>query len=282
MNVLSAPCDPGHGAPAAIDWAGTELADPALRPACLQLTMDIMLNSPLASLLMWGPQQIMLFNQAYVQLLGSKQLRVPGGKVPALRPAPWNCNPPAIEAAWHGAASAWRQQTLQIWRDGASHEHLLDLYYTPIADEHAQVQGILCNIVPSLAPPAATPAAAALRVLVVEDNPDAQFLVCEMLRSLGHAVQAADSGEFATPLLEAQRFDVLFTDVSLPGISGVDLARAALRRQSDLEIVFASGFGDLLTKHLEFAATSLQKPYDLDLLQYTLSNISLKLHAHGV
>lgn len=275
-------CSNAQSAP--VDWSQTELADPAQRPPCLRLTVAIMQNSPLASVLMWGRQQIMLFNQAYVDLLGSRHLRAPGGQVPALRPALWSWNPAAIEAAWQGQAAAFVQQELQVWRDGVHGSHVLDLFYTPIPDGQEQVCGILCTIQPGNTPPlAATPDhAQALRILVVEDNLDAQYLACEMLRAFGYQVMSTDSAELATPLLEAQHFDVLFTDVSLPGLSGIDLARVALRLQPALQVIFASGYGDALTRHLEFPATSIQKPYDLDLLQCTLRAIREKLHAGGV
>lgn len=267
-----------------IDWSQTELSDPSQRPPCLLLSLEIMFNSPLASVLLWGPQQIMLCNQAYADLLGSRHLRAPGGKVPALRPAAWSWNPAAINAAWQGQASAFAGQELQVWRDGGHSNHVLDLFYTPIRDEQQQVRGILCAIQPSIASPSASPAGGTppMRILIVEDNLDAQYLVCEMLRAFGYEVSTADSAELAAPLLESQHFDVLFTDVSLPGQSGIDLARIALRLQPRLHVVFASGYGDALTRQLEFAATSLQKPYDLELLQRTLGTISEQLHRGGV
>ncbi|MET3133058.1 CheY-like chemotaxis protein [Oxalobacteraceae bacterium GrIS 1.11] len=258
-------------------WSGTAVGEPALWPHSLRLTLDIMLNSPLATILMWGPQQAMLFNQAYVDLLGSKQLRAPGGKVPAMLPAEWSWNPAALEAAWNGSATCHLNQGLQVWRDGAAAQYVLDLYYTPICDDLARVCGVLCSITPAATRVA--PAARTLRILVVEDNLDAQFLVCEMLGAFGHQVQALSHGEQAVAILAASHFDVLFTDVGLPGISGVELARNALRSQPGLHIIFASGFGDTLTKHVEFAATALQKPYDMDQLEQALTRISLQLAA---
>ena len=116
-----------------------------------------------------------------------------------------------------------------------------------------------------------------LRVLVVEDNHDALDLVCEMLRAFGHQVQAAVHGEEALLILSNTTLDVLFTDVSLPGISGIELARGALRNQPGLKIIFASGHGDRLTRHLGFAAASLQKPYEFVQLESILNAISRQL-----
>ena len=58
---------------------------------------------------------------------------------------------------------------------------------------------------------------------------DAQYLVCEMLRAFGHEADGVGHPDDALARLAAGRYDLLFTDVSLPGMSGVDLARRARR-----------------------------------------------------
>ncbi|HEU4845398.1 MAG TPA: response regulator, partial [Burkholderiaceae bacterium] len=90
-------------------------------------------------------------------------------------------------------------------------------------------------------------------------------------------IDAAASGETALPLLEQARPDVLFSDVSLPGMSGVELARQALARQPGLQLLFVSGYGDALTRHLPWPATTLQKPYELEQLQLALATIGRRL-----
>ena len=124
-----------------------------------------------------------------------------------------------------------------------------------------------------------TPLQHPLRVLVVEDNPDALDLVCEMLRAFGHQVHAAAHGEDALGILSNADLDVLFTDVSLPGMSGIELARGAVRDQPGLKIIFASGHCDALTRHLGFAAASLQKPYEFEQLESILNDICRQLQA---
>jgi CheY-like chemotaxis protein len=260
-------------APPSPDWSRTALGDPAGWPLGLRVTVDILLNSPQAMLLMWGPEQIMVYNDAYAELIGLPGLRAPGGGVPSMQPAAWSWNGEAIRLAWQGRSACYRGASLPVWRDGMQ-KLGLDLYYTPVRGGDAgAVAGILCTLAPSRAAPAADNAAP-LRLLVVEDNADARYLVCETLRALGHEVQSAGSGEEALPQLSGQPFDVLFTDVSLPGISGVDLARQALRQTPGLELLFASGYGDELTRHLEFPAQSLQKPYDIEQLQAALERVA--------
>ncbi|RZT10981.1 Response regulator receiver domain-containing protein [Duganella sp. CF402] len=263
--------------PPAPDWSSTALGDPVHWPPTLRLTIDILLNSPQAMLLMWGSESVMVYNQAYADLVGLPSLRPPGGSVPSMQPAAWSWNHAAIAAAHDGRSQAYHGCRLPVWRNGRIEQQALDLYYTPVRDGD-NVRGILCTLAAtSIAPLEGN--TAPLRLLVVEDNADARYLVCETLRALGHEVQAVASGEDALPQLAAQPFDVLFTDVSLPGMSGVDLARQALRQHPRMALLFASGYGDELTRRLEFPARSLQKPYDIEHLQTALDQIAAGLAA---
>jgi PAS domain S-box-containing protein len=114
----------------------------------------------------------------------------------------------------------------------------------------------------------------ALRILVVEDNEDARILVCDLLSTLGHEVTGVGSAEEALEALKAGSFDTLFTDVSLPGMSGVELARKAAVMTPGLAIIFASGYGASISTHLNIRSRSLAKPYDLNQLRAVLAAVA--------
>ncbi|WP_225409508.1 response regulator [Stigmatella hybrida] len=121
---------------------------------------------------------------------------------------------------------------------------------------------------PLVAPtPAASPQAkASHRVLLVEDDEAIRSSALELLDGLGHRVLAVESAEQAREMLATDHFDILFTDVSLPGQSGVDLAREAVHRAPGLKVIIASGYGMSLTPEQETGmgrAVLLPKPYDL-------------------
>ena len=80
-----------------------------------------------------------------------------------------------------------------------------------------------------------------LRVLLVEDNSDALEGMVEMTGFLGHQPHGCQSAEDALIMLRQQSFDLMITDIGLPGISGLDLARQA-RQIQPLEIVVSSGY----------------------------------------
>ncbi|MEM5385838.1 PAS domain S-box protein [Paraburkholderia phymatum] len=110
-----------------------------------------------------------------------------------------------------------------------------------------------------------------LSILVVEDEPDARDALCELLGMLGHRYEAAGDAEEALAWLQRQPFDVLFTDLTLPGMSGLDLARKAMGMKSAERVVFASGAeAPLHDASLTFAWISLRKPYSFDQLKHAL------------
>ena len=261
------------GARSAYDWLATDLGDPSAWPHTLRLTIDIMLATPLPMLLDWGDRHISVANAAYAELAQSRFVRVPGAKVPTVHPAPISAAGEAFARARAGETLILERQPVSFLRDDGPFNIDCDLHLLPVCDEHASVCGVLCTLQPSEALADAAPGGHSLRVLVVEDNLDSQYLVCEMLRAFGHEPDGAGHGEAALALLADKRYDVLFSDVSLPGISGVELARRAVAQFPALQVIFASGYGDTLLRQLDFPYQSLQKPYELDQLQNALASI---------
>ncbi|MDM0077425.1 response regulator [Variovorax sp. J2P1-59] len=79
-----------------------------------------------------------------------------------------------------------------------------------------------------------------LRILVVEDDPDALAATVEMLQLLGHWAAGVRSAETAKDRYLDGAFDVLLTDIGLPALSGMDLVES-LRARHKLEVIFATG-----------------------------------------
>jgi len=68
------------------------------------------------------------------------------------------------------------------------------------------------------------------RILLVEDAPDVQLIVTDLLRGKGHQVAVSGDGEEALRVATQQRFDLIILDVMLPGMEGFDLCHA-IRQQ---------------------------------------------------
>lgn len=103
------------------------------------------------------------------------------------------------------------------------------------------------------------------RVLLVEDNLDLLELAIDMLKLLGHEVIAARSGEEALNFLRSVTdLQILITDVNMPGMNGIELARRAREMYPNLRVLLVSGRADLVmaeaaSNHFDV----LPKPYHL-------------------
>jgi PAS domain S-box-containing protein len=116
-----------------------------------------------------------------------------------------------------------------------------------------------------------------LRFLVVEDDPDARLLTCEILEALGYAARGAATAEQALVLLRDGSVDVLFTDLNLPGMRGDTLAALACAAQPSLRVIVASGEGSVDVDAGPHAAAMLPKPFELTRLQHTIDAIERAL-----
>ncbi|HZL97930.1 MAG TPA: response regulator, partial [Terriglobales bacterium] len=80
------------------------------------------------------------------------------------------------------------------------------------------------------------------RVLVVDDEPMIVSLLSTILREKGWDVTEARSGTDGIDLLDRVRFDVILTDLVMPGDSGIDLLRAAKEIHPDIEVILMTGY----------------------------------------
>lgn len=113
-----------------------------------------------------------------------------------------------------------------------------------------------------------------MQILLVEDSPEVSLITVEYLAELGYEAVAVLDAEMAMQHLGERAFDAVMTDVSLPGMSGIELAKAVKRYHPDLPVVISSGYGALDVESLLGPGVSrvfvLPKPYDMDMLERTL------------
>jgi CheY-like chemotaxis protein len=101
-----------------------------------------------------------------------------------------------------------------------------------------------------------------MRLLLVEDEDDLRLLVGEALRMVGHDVVAVADGPQAVAALQAEHFDVVVSDVSMPnGMTGIELAGHAAKLQPHARVVLASGFARAQLPSLPGHVSFLPKPY---------------------
>lgn len=128
------------------------------------------------------------------------------------------------------------------------------------------------------AAPHSAPEPGRLRVLVVEDDASLLDAVCELLTLIGTSPQRSATAAQALNILQAGAVDVLLTDIVLPDMSGIELARRAFEVHSELRVVFASGNPVPAHDNFPFKWTALRKPYTLDELRLALQRASAGGH----
>lgn len=111
-----------------------------------------------------------------------------------------------------------------------------------------------------------------MRVLVVEDNPEVGQFARATLAELGYETVFAESGAAALDVLAADpsQFDIVFSDVMMPGMTGIELAEEVRRRHSGLPVLLTSGYSHVLAEHGSRGFELLHKPYSMEELSAAL------------
>ncbi len=117
--------------------------------------------------------------------------------------------------------------------------------------------------------------AAAYRVLCVDDEPDLLKALAQSLRLLGHSVTTAPDGETALTTFAAQEFDILLSDVLMPGMGGVALAEQAAKRDPRLAIALMTGFG-MRPPEEGLPWEIIEKPFEPDAIESLFERVRSK------
>jgi two-component system NtrC family sensor kinase len=114
-----------------------------------------------------------------------------------------------------------------------------------------------------------------MSVLVVEDNAEVGQFANDALADLGYSARLVGNAAHALEELavDADRFDVVFTDVVMPGMTGLELAQEIRRRHADLPVVLTSGYSHVLSEHGSHGFELLQKPYSVEQLSRVLHRV---------
>jgi PAS domain S-box-containing protein len=121
------------------------------------------------------------------------------------------------------------------------------------------------------------------RVLVVEDNMEVGRFSTQILSDLGYVTTWAVNGDEALRLLAetSDGFDVVFSDVVMPGMSGVELGREIRRLYPRLPVVLTSGYSHVLAEEGRHGFELLQKPYAVEELSRVLRRLSRRRPSRG-
>ncbi len=111
---------------------------------------------------------------------------------------------------------------------------------------------------------------------MVEDNAEVGAFSTQVLQDLGYETVWATHAKQALEVLEqdAGRFDVVFSDVVMPGMSGIELGQEIRRRYPDLPVILTSGYSHVLAEEGRHGFELLQKPYAAEELSRVLRELT--------
>ena len=107
------------------------------------------------------------------------------------------------------------------------------------------------------------------RILLAEDDPTMRRFLTRSLTQAGYEVHAVEDGKAALAALSEGSFELLLTDIVMPGIDGIELAHHAGTKAPDIRIMFITGFAAVASHAMNetgLDAKVLSKPFHLNRL----------------
>jgi len=107
-----------------------------------------------------------------------------------------------------------------------------------------------------------------MRLLVVEDNETLAEMTCEILNTLDYRTTRVANASAALDLLaqDSGQFDLMFSDVIMPGMNGIELGEQVRKRYPGLAVVLTSGYSSVLAEEGTHGFKLISKPYTSDTL----------------
>ncbi len=130
-----------------VDWSRTPLGPVDVWPQSLRTSLSICLNSAFAILVWWGPDLVMLYNDAYIPLIAKKHPHGLGAKGSEVFPEIWNTIGPMLEGVMRtGRPVRADDLLLFLERNGYPEECYFTFSYSPILDESGGVGGVFTPV----------------------------------------------------------------------------------------------------------------------------------------
>ncbi|MBI6618060.1 PAS domain-containing protein [Pseudomonas corrugata] len=132
---------------ARLDWTSSPLGIKETWPQSLRTAVDIVVHSPMPMAVLWGPQLVHLYNDAYARLVGDKHPRVFGQPTHAAWPELRGETEGIYRSVLQGRTRTCRDQQWRMPFGGRLCDVWLDLTYSPVHDESGSVAGVLVTAI---------------------------------------------------------------------------------------------------------------------------------------
>lgn len=117
----------------------------------------------------------------------------------------------------------------------------------------------------------------AFRILIIDDDPDQADILKTALGAYGREVKTCIGGKAALELLNRECFDLIFTDISMPEVDGIQIIKYVKEHCGDTEIVPITAFGDwgLYAQALRMGVKDfINKPFNIPEIQGIIEKAS--------
>jgi len=131
---------------AGFDWSSTPLGPMPSWPAYLRAAVSLLIESALPIVTLWGPEGILIYNDAYAQFAGARHPALLGKNVVQGWPEAAEFNRRVIAAGLAGKPLSFRDEELVVHRNGYPETIWLDLDYSPIRDESGIPAGVFAVV----------------------------------------------------------------------------------------------------------------------------------------
>ncbi|MDB5181928.1 MAG: chemotaxis protein methyltransferase CheR [Candidatus Saccharibacteria bacterium] len=131
----------------AFDWKNTSLGPIEVWPQSLITSVNLLLQSPIPMVMLWGKDGIMIYNDAYSEFAAARHPQLLGSKVVEGWPEVADFNRNVMDKGLKGKTLTYKDQQLTLYRNNVAEEVWMDLTYSPIIDESGKPGGVLAIVI---------------------------------------------------------------------------------------------------------------------------------------
>ncbi len=133
------------------DWASTPLGPIDTWPQSLKTTIGLVIAAPVPIAMLWGPEGVMIYNDAYSVVAGGRHPRLLGSNVREGWPEVADFNDNVMKVGLAGGSLAYRNQALTLNRHGRPEQVWMDLDYWPVPGDDGRPAGVIATVVETTA-----------------------------------------------------------------------------------------------------------------------------------
>jgi len=119
------------------------------------------------------------------------------------------------------------------------------------------------------------------KILVIDDELPMREMLLKLLTEAGYQVRLAENGDVGLDLFEKERFQLVITDLSMPGKDGMEVLRAIKEMEPNLPVILVTAYAtiDTAVEAIKIGAYDyLTKPFDPDAIEITIKNALTHKH----